>query len=280
LVAEYFASGTLAAGSSCISVLAATVSRASPDALGAIGLTPSGTPGLQELGVESALAVVLTDKETQAPAGALIVGDATLRQWKPNESFFLQAVGDQLVLAISHTRLRSLVRTLAVADERTGLLTRGAYIDCLLSESNRARAHATPVSLIVVEIDHGSDLVKQQGDSAVESYLDQLARTLCSSIRQTDVAVKYTACSLVFVLPDTPLESAQGLADKLRQAAATIQPPWGSQPLTTSAVVAQSSSRPTDDTEDRVTEWINRAESGLEQVRRHGGDLVVALATP
>ena len=47
-----------------------------------------------------------------------------------------------------------------------------------------------------------------------------------------------------------------------------------------SAVVAEASSRPADDTEDRVTEWINRAEAGLEEVRQHGGNTVVALATP
>ena len=67
-------------------------------------------------------------------------------------------MGDQLVLSVTHTRLRSLVRTLAVADEKTGLLSRGAYIDCLLSESNRARTHGTPLSLLLIEIDRGSEL--------------------------------------------------------------------------------------------------------------------------
>jgi GGDEF domain-containing protein len=94
------------------------------------------------------------------------------------------------------------------------------------------------------------------------------------------VAVKYTAWSLVFILPDTPVENAQILAEKLRHAAAKIQTPWGAPELTVSAVVAQATSRPTDDTEDRVTEWINRAEFGLEEVRQHGGNAVAPLATP
>ena len=47
-----------------------------------------------------------------------------------------------------------------------------------------------------------------------------------------------------------------------------------------SAVVAQVSSRQTDDNEDRVTEWINRAEFGLEEARQQGGNVVMALATP
>jgi diguanylate cyclase (GGDEF)-like protein len=212
--------------------------------------------------------------------GALLVGDARQRKWKPNEAFFLQAVGDQLLLSVTHTRLRSLVRTLAVADEKAGLLTRGAYIDCLLSESNRARTHGTPLSLVVIEIDRGGELLKQYGDTVFESYIDQLARALCSSIRQTDVAVKYTAWSLVFILPDTIVANARRLSEKLRQIAETVRPPWEPCNVTISAVAAECSSRASEDAEDRVTEWINRAEAGLEEVRQSGGNSVMALATP
>ena len=232
------------------------------------------------MGLDSALAVELTDKETQAPAGALLVGDGAARKWKPNESFFLQAVGDQLVMSVTHTRLRSLVRSLAVADEKTGLLSRGAYIDCLLVESNRSRTQGTPLSLVIVHIDRGGDLLRQHGDAAVEQYVEQLARALSSAVRQTDIAVKYTAWSLVFVLPNTSLENARALAEKLRQVAGTVQPPWGEQDLTASAIVAEASSRPGDETEDRVTEWINRAEAGLDEARQRGGNILVPLATP
>jgi diguanylate cyclase (GGDEF)-like protein len=280
LAAEYSAPGVPALGASRISSIIALISKASPDPLGGIQLQASGTPGLRDLGLESALAVALTDKETQISSGALMVGDEGARKWKPNESFFLQAVGDQLVLSLNHTRLRSLVRSLAVADEKTGFLNRGAYIDCLLGESNRARAQGTPLSLVVLQIDRGGELLRQHGDTAVEQYVEQLARALSSSIRQTDIAVKYTAWSLVFILPDTSLESARALAEKLRRIAANVKPAWKAQELTVSAVVAEASSRPSDEIEDRVTEWINRAESGLDEARQRGGDALITLATP
>jgi diguanylate cyclase (GGDEF)-like protein len=280
LTAEYFAAGTIAAGTARIPSIIALVSKATPDALGGIELHAAHAPGLRELGLDSALAVELTDKETQAPAGALLVGDAGARKWKTNESFFLQAVGDQLVMSVTHTRLRSLVRSLAVADEKTGLLSRGAYIDCLLVESNRSRTQGTPLSLVIVQIDRGGDLLRQHGDAAVEQYVEQLARALSSAVRQTDIAVKYTAWSLVFVLPNTSLENAQALADKLRQVACTVQPSWGEQGLTASAIVAEASSRPGDETEDRVTEWINRAEAGLDEAHHQGGNVLLSLATP
>jgi diguanylate cyclase (GGDEF)-like protein len=280
LTAEYFAPGTLAAGTARIPSIASLATKASPDALGGIELHAANVPALRDFGLESALAVELTDKESQAPAGVLLVGDAGGRKWKPNESFFLQAVGDQLVMSVNHTRLRSLVRSLAVADEKTGLLSRGAYIDCLLVESNRARTQGTPLSLVIVQIDRGGELLRERGDSAVEQYVEQLARALSSAVRQTDIAVKYTAWSLVFVLPNTSLENARALAEKLRQVAATVTPSWGEQDLTASAIVAEASSRPGDETEDRVTEWINRVEAGLDEARHKGGNVLVPLATP
>jgi diguanylate cyclase (GGDEF)-like protein len=280
LTSEYSSPGVPTVGAAKISDVVGLISKVTPDSLGGFELHASSIASLRDVGLESALGVMLTDKETQAQSGALLIGDAKARKWKPNESFFLQAVGDQLVLSVNHTRLRSLVRSLAVADEKTGLLSRGAYIDCLLVESNRSRAQATPISLIVLHVDRGGEILRQHGDAAVDRYIEQLARSLSSSVRQTDIAVKYTAWSLVFILPDTAIDNALVLADKLRQTAAAVKPSWGTPELTISAVVAEASARPGDETEDRVTEWINRAESGLEEARQRGGDTLVALLTP
>jgi diguanylate cyclase (GGDEF)-like protein len=280
LAAEYSAPGVPAVGTAKIWSIGEMMAKAVPDPLGGIELQPSTTPTLKDLALESALGAVLTDKETQVPSGFVLVGEANPRKWKPNESFFLQAVGDQLVMSVNHTRLRSLVRSLAVADEKTGLLSRGAYIDCLMVEANRARAQGTTLSLLILSADRGGELLRQHGDTVVDQYIEQLARSLSNSVRQTDVAVKYTAWSLAFILPDTSLDNAKGLAEKLRIVAKNVTPSWGASDLTVSAVVAEATSRPGDETEDRVTEWINRAESGLDEVRQKGGNTLVALATP
>ncbi len=280
LTGEYSAPGISPVNPAHIAAIAPIVSKAAPDSLGGIELRSSTSPELREFGLETALGVVLTDKETQAPSGAMLAGDTVGRKWKANESFFLQAVGDQLVLSVNHTRLRSLVRSLAVADEKTGLISRGAYVDCLLMESNRARTQNTPLSMAIVHVDRGGELLRQHGDAAVDQYIQNLAQALSGSIRQTDVAVKYTGWSLAFILPDTPLDRAQNLAEKLRQVATTVRPSWGAQDLTVSAVVAQASSRPGDEPEDRVTEWMNRAEAGLDEARQKGGNSLISLATP
>lgn len=280
LMSEYAGPGVLAAQSSGISVIAGLVFKGLPDPLGGIELRAATEEALRTFGIDSVLGIVITDKDTQLVAGALAVADTKPRRWKPNESFFMQAVGEQLLIAVNHTRLKTLVRSLAVADEKTGLLTRGAYIDCLLAESSRARSQGTALSLVILHIDRGGELLRQHGEAALEQYVEQLARALASSVRQTDIIVKYTGWSLAFILPGALLENAKALAEKLRRVAASVKPSWGTVDLSVSAVVAEASSRPADETEDRVTEWINRAEFGLDEARQRGGNTLVALNTP
>lgn len=280
MTAEFASPGLKPAVAGVLTSITAALSKRPPDGLGGISAQLAQIPDLRALDVETVLAVPLTDKDTQAVAGILFVGDTASRGWKANESYFLQAVGDQIMISVNHTRLRSLVRTLAVADEKTGLLGRGAYIDCLLAESKRSRVQGTPLTLVILEIDHGPEILREEGDAALESYMNQVARAVEPSIRQGDLGVKYTAWSLAFVLPDTSRENAEDFAQKLRQLAAQVQPEWAKKPLTVGAVVADAAARPADENEDRVTEWINRAEVGLDEIRRRGGDRVISLAAP
>jgi diguanylate cyclase (GGDEF)-like protein len=223
---------------------------------------------------------MITDKETQTPAGMLIVGHAQGHKWRPNEAYFLQAIGDQMLMSVSHTRLRSLVRRMGVSDERTGLLSRSSYQSCLLNEADRARTQNTPLSLAILQIDHGAELVRNQGEPQMERFLEQLARSLQPIVRQNDVAIKYTSWSLAFILPDTTLPGAQNLADKLLRAASGLRPPWDATRITLSAGIVEAVAKPDYDSEDIVTDLINRAEFSMEEARKKGGDTVVAQETP
>ncbi|MGB7727837.1 MAG: diguanylate cyclase [Candidatus Acidiferrum sp.] len=275
MAAEYCASGLKPAPGSQVVLLLAQMEKAVPDELG--GMVVDATEGsiLAELGLETALGVMLTDKETQAPAAMLIVGQASAHKWKPNQTYFLQAIGDQMMMSVSHTRLRTLVRRMGVSDERTGLLSRSSYVGCLLNEADRARTQGTTLSLAILQIDRGSEMLRQQGEAPLEKFLEQLARSLQPMVRQNDMAVKYTSWALAFILPDTTTSGAQNLVEKLRRAAAGVRPPWDSTQVTLSAGIVEAVARQDYDSEDIVTDLINRAEFTMEETRKLGGDTVV-----
>lgn len=277
MASEYCAPGVDPSGGAQIVKLLGPLAQAKPDDMGAFELGVVEVPALRDLSLECALGVQLTDRETQAVSGFLVVGEATARRWKPNESYFLQAVGDQVLIGVNHTKLRSLMRTLAVADEKTGLLGRGSYQDCLLSEANRSKSQSTPLSLVILSVDKGMELLRQHGEPQFDRHMEQLSRALQATVRQNDLAVKYTSWALAFILPDTKLADALQLAEKFRMVSASVRPPWNQSELSLSASVVEAVSRPDYDAEDIITDLINRAEFGLEEARKKGGNAVLSL---
>jgi diguanylate cyclase (GGDEF)-like protein len=280
MAAEYCGSGLKPAPGAQVVFLLAQMEKAVPDELGGLVVDASDGSILSELGLATALGVTISDKETQTPAGMLIVAHATAHRWKPNETYFLQAIGDQMMMSVSHTRLRSLVRRMGVSDDRTGLLSRSSYVGCLLNEADRARTQGTPLSLAILQIDRGSEMLRQQGEAPLEKFLEQLARSLQPMVRQNDMAVKYTSWALAFILPDTTTSGAQNLVEKLRRAAAGVRPPWDSTQITLSAGIVEASARHEYESEDIVTDLINRAEFSIEEARKQGGDTVVIAEAP
>jgi GGDEF domain-containing protein/thioredoxin-like negative regulator of GroEL len=277
LASEFCASNVEPASGALLVKLFSQLDRAAPDALGGLPLHAAAAPMLRELGLESVLGVALMDREKQTQAGMVVAGYASPHQWRAHETYFLQAVGDQILLGVNHTRLRTLARTVGVADEKTGLLARSSYQECLLSEAHRAKSNGIALALALFQIDGGPEVLRQQGEIQLERYVEQLARAFQALIRQTDLAIKYTAWTIAFILPDTGLAGAQILAEKLRKAATQLAPPWnGGVPLSFSASVAEAVARPDYESEDIVTELINRAEAGLVEARGRGGDVVIA----
>jgi diguanylate cyclase (GGDEF)-like protein len=280
MASEYCAPGVEAAPGAALVRLLAQLEQTAPDGLGGLLLQQKSAPVLATLGLDSALGVPVLDPETKAQTGLMVAGYAAAHAWRPHEKYFLQAVGDQMLLGVNHTRLRTMARTLGAADEKTGLLTRSSYLECLVQEAQRAKVQGTPLTLALVQMDHGAELLREHGEAAVERYLEQLARTLQPVTRQSDLAIKYTSWAIAFILPDTPQAAGESQAEKIKQAGAGLRPPWNGDAVGLSASVAEAVTRPDFDSEDIVSELINRAESGLDEARRRGGGAVVTLGAP
>ncbi|MEE8199812.1 MAG: diguanylate cyclase [Candidatus Acidoferrales bacterium] len=234
------------------------------------------TPELKQAGAQSVLAMPLIDKEKQEPVGLIILSQADRpRQWQPNQVYLLRAVADQAETAISHSKLRSLMKSLSVADDATGLLGRSSYLDCLVSEVARAKAQGTPLVVALLEIDKGGALLSQVGEAPMQKFMQQAGETVLSSVRQNDLAIRYTATSLAVLLSDTTARKCQPLLEKLRKKLSALKLPGGKDSLTFCVGVSEAAVRPDYDPLDIVTDVINRAEFSLEEARKKGSAVVV-----
>jgi diguanylate cyclase (GGDEF)-like protein len=231
---------------------------------------------LTALGIVSLVAVPLADFDAQT--GLLILEQCDGRRvWGPTDTLVLKTIADHMALAINNVRLRSLVKNLAVTEEKSGLLKRSSYVDVLLSEVRRGIQQNSPVTVMLAEFGNPAALLKH-GEAAVENMMEQAGQIVCSQIRQNDVAVRYGVATVGIILADTNDKSAFFVVDKLRKAVAGVRAPGGQSALDITAGIAEAVMQSRFDAVDIVTEVINRAESALEAARNDGGNHAQALA--
>ncbi|MGE5322523.1 MAG: diguanylate cyclase domain-containing protein [Actinomycetota bacterium] len=231
---------------------------------------------IQALNIESIVAVPLLDAGEQS--GILILEQTTSRQWQPTELEVLNTLAEQVVQAVANARLRTLMKTLAVTDEKSGLLKRSSYLDVLVSEVKRSLQQQIPLTILLLHFGKASALVKEVGQAQVESMMQQIAQGLTSHIRQNDVAVRYDLTTVALVLSDTSEKNAFLVVEKMRKVLSPIKIPGVERAPSMSAGIAEAVMQENFDVVDIVTEVINRVEAALDLARTASGKKVQAIA--
>jgi diguanylate cyclase (GGDEF)-like protein len=231
---------------------------------------------LSDLQVQSILAVPLMDGDEHA--GILILEQCEPREWARSDVFVLKTIADQMVLAVNNSKLRSLVKTLAVTDEKSGLLRRSSYLDVLLSEVRRAVQQKSTAAVMLLQFAKPG-LAKEVGEPAVENMMQQVGQVITSHVRQNDVAVRYDLTTIALVLSETSEKNSFFVVDKLRKALEQVKMPGGGdRPVPVTAGIAEIVARRDFDPVDIVTEVINRAEQALDVAKSEGGNKAHSLA--
>jgi diguanylate cyclase (GGDEF)-like protein len=228
------------------------------------------------LAVTSLLALPLSDGAEHV--GLLLLMDSKPHAWGPNDVMVLKTITDQIVIALNNAGLRRLVKNLSVTDERSGLLKRASYLDLLMAETRRNAQQSTPLTVLLMQFGEKVAMVKEFGESAIETAMQQIGQLFAANIRQNDLAFRYETTTIAIVLGETPEKEGVMAAEKLQRLLAQIRMPEKQEPIQFSAGLAEAVVRGEYDPVDIVTEVINRAEQALHTAIGQGAGKIVALA--
>jgi diguanylate cyclase (GGDEF)-like protein len=109
------------------------------------------------------------------------------------------------------------VWTLATVDQLTGVLNRQTILAELEKEIGRAARYGHQLSVVMVDIDHFKRLNDSHGHAAGDVMLRQIAEVLRTNLRAVDVVGRYGGEEFLLVLPETDVDAAASLAEKLRR---------------------------------------------------------------
>jgi len=231
---------------------------------------------IEELQIESLLALPLVEGNDNL--GVIILAQNTSRAWKPGEIVVIKTLSDQVMIALNNAGLRRLVKNLSVTDEKSGLLKRVSYLDLLQAETRRGLQQGTTVTVLLMQFGRRSALIKEHGEQAVESVMEQIGQLFSANIRTNDLAFRYEATTVALILGDTGEKEALLAVEKLRRLLADVRYPGKNQTVEFSAGLAQAVMRQHFDPVDIVTEVVNRADQALEQAAGQGLGKVVSMA--
>jgi diguanylate cyclase (GGDEF)-like protein len=111
----------------------------------------------------------------------------------------------------------------ALRDPLTNLGNRSAMDSALQREVELARRHGTPLSLIVIDIDHFKAINDQYGHAVGDLALRTVARCAEGCIRSSDMLFRYGGEEFVILLANTSGHGAKRLAERVRQAIETME---------------------------------------------------------
>ena len=107
--------------------------------------------------------------------------------------------------------------TLATVDHLTSVLNRQAVLAELEKEIVRAGRYGHQLSVVMVDIDHFKRLNDSHGHAAGDLMLRQIADVLRTNLRTVDTVGRYGGEEFLLVLPETDVDAAASLAEKLRR---------------------------------------------------------------
>jgi diguanylate cyclase (GGDEF)-like protein len=162
--------------------------------------------------------------------GTLCVLDTRPRTLDPKQRRELARLARQVMALVERdtqrrelAQARAALEALSGVDELTGLAHRRVLLERLAQETERARRFGTPLSVVLVDLDHFKLVNELHGSAIGDHVLRNVGAQVRGHLRSLDLAGRHAGEQLCLVLPGTApaggIEVAQALRDKI---AATI----------------------------------------------------------
>ncbi len=200
-----------------------------------------------------------------------VIGSLTVASTNPNaynqeQVKLLEQLASQIAMPIENSRLYAKVEEEARLDELTDLLNRRSLDELVTGEISRHSRYGGVFSIIILDLDSFKTFNDRYGHLAGDKLLSQIGAIMKGAIRNADQAFRYGGDEFAILLPQTTIEAAYQVAERVRrQVASKVKA--GSIRVTTSLGMA---SWPADGI--GLNEIIAAADGALYHAKRNGGN--------
>ncbi len=146
----------------------------------------------------------------------VLEGRRTARSFKGSEIELLDSLSLPVASALANAVRIGEAERLSQTDDLTKLHNARYLRQFLLNEIRRARRYGSSVGALFLDLDDFKRVNDAHGHLAGSHVLMEMAAVILSSIRDTDAVARYGGDEFVIVLPDTHIELAGTVAERIR----------------------------------------------------------------
>jgi diguanylate cyclase (GGDEF)-like protein len=154
-----------------------------------------------------------------APDGTLDSPFARAQSYANIAIPFLALALVSVYFRLASTTAERHLEKIAETDPLTGLLNRRRMSERLSEEHARASGGGKPFSVVIADVDHFKKINDTHGHAAGDRVLRAVAQLLTEGLRGRDAAARWGGEEFLMLLPETTLEGARDVADRLRASA-------------------------------------------------------------
>jgi diguanylate cyclase (GGDEF)-like protein len=184
---------------------------------GVSALVQNAGPG-QLAGVlpESRAVLCLPISYGETLLGVLNVESRDENAFAPQDVLILNTLADLLATALHNSFVFQRLQQQSITDGLTGIKTRRFFWEALSSEWKRASRSGRPFSVVLVDLDKFKEVNDSLGHLEGDLVLARVGRLLEQKCRQSNVVARYGGDEFIILMPETGIEQAQVLAERLR----------------------------------------------------------------
>ena len=148
--------------------------------------------------------------------GVLNVESRNENAFHPQDVLILNTLADLLATALHNSFVFQKLQQQSITDGLTGIKTRRFFWEALTSEWKRASRSGRPFSVVLIDLDKFKEVNDTLGHLEGDLVLARVGRLLEQKCRQSNVVARYGGDEFIILMPETGIEQAQVLAERLR----------------------------------------------------------------